>query len=138
MSDETRPPYVREGHETATPYIAVDDAEHLIAFLEAAFEGSLEYRHERDDGSIGNAQVRLGGSLVMISDAAANWPAWPCRIYLFVPDVDAAYRRALENDGATLMEPIDEAYGDRAAGVVDPFGNQWWLATSLAYLGRSA
>jgi PhnB protein len=138
MTDGTRPPYVRDGNETATPYLTVDGAERLIAFLSAAFDGVLEYRHHRDDGSVGNAQVRIGASLVMISDATANWPAWPSRVYLFVPDVDDAYRRALEYEGASLMEPIDEDYGDRVAGVVDPLGNQWWLATSLASLDRRA
>lgn len=136
MADGTRPPYVRDGNETATPYLSVDGADRLIDFLSAAFGGVLEYRHDRDDGTIGNAQVRLGASLVMISDAAANWPAWPSRVYLFVPDVDEAYERALEHGGATLMEPLDEDYGDRVAGVVDPLGNQWWLATSLASLDQ--
>jgi PhnB protein len=136
MTTEARPSYVREGFETVTPYLTVEGAERLIAFLERAFDGELEYRHDREDGGVGNAQVRLGASLVMISDATTNWPAWPSRVYLYVPDVDAAYRRALEHGAAPLMEPIDEDYGDRTGGVVDPLGNQWWLATSLEALRR--
>jgi PhnB protein len=134
MTDATSPPYVRTGNETATPYITVEGAEHLIEFLRSSFGGVLEYEHRREDGSVGNAQVRLGGSLVMISDADANSPAWPSRVYLFVHDVDEAYRRALEHGGTKLMDPLDEEYGDRVAGVLDPLGNQWWLATSLEYL----
>jgi PhnB protein len=138
MPDADRPPYVRLGHETATPYLTVDGAARLVDFLVRSFEGVLESRHDRGDGTIGNAQVRLGASIVMISDAAAGWPAWPSRVYLFVSDVDEAYRRALANGATSLMEPQDEAYGDRTGGVADPLGNQWWLATPLERLTRRA
>jgi uncharacterized glyoxalase superfamily protein PhnB len=57
----------------------------------------------------------------------------PNTIYMYVPDVDAAYRRAMAAPGAaqSLREPTDEWYGDRSAGVQDSQGNQWWLATHI-------
>jgi PhnB protein len=132
-----RPAYVGGGPRTAIPYLTTHDAAALVEFLIAAFGGELVYRHDRSRGVIGNAQVRFGDSRVMLSDVAPGWPAWPTRVYLYVPDVGAAYQNALELGATSLMEPQDEEYGDRAAGVLDPQGNQWWLATAIAYLGRS-
>jgi PhnB protein len=46
-----------------------------------------------------------------------------------VNDTDAVYQRALQAGAASIMEPADQFYGDRSAGVQDPSGNQWWIAT---------
>jgi PhnB protein len=52
-----------------------------------------------------------------------------CAIYLYVKDADATYKRALQAGATSLMEPADQFYGDRSAGVKDPVGNYWWIAT---------
>jgi hypothetical protein len=43
--------------------------------------------------------------------------------------IDAVYQRALQAGATSLMEPADQFYGDRSAGVKDVVGNQWWIAT---------
>ena len=53
----------------------------------------------------------------------------PGAIYLYVKDADATYKRALQAGATSLMEPTDQFYGDRSAGVKDPVGNYWWIAT---------
>jgi len=53
----------------------------------------------------------------------------PTVLYLYVDDTDATYQRALEAGATSLMEPADQFYGDRNAGVEDPTGNHWWIAT---------
>lgn len=55
----------------------------------------------------------------------------PSSIYLYVPNIDATYRQALEAGAISLMEPADQFYGDRSAGVRDPFGNHWFIATHI-------
>lgn len=55
----------------------------------------------------------------------------PTRFYLYVPDVDATYHRALQAGAISISEPADQPYGDRLAGVADPFGNQWYIATQI-------
>jgi uncharacterized glyoxalase superfamily protein PhnB len=55
----------------------------------------------------------------------------PSCIYLYVQDTDAAYKKALQAGGLSLLEPADQFYGDRNAGVQDPAGNQWWIATHV-------
>jgi uncharacterized glyoxalase superfamily protein PhnB len=52
-------------------------------------------------------------------------------LYLYVPNVDAAYQRALKAGATSVMEPADQFYGDRSAGVKDAVGNQWFLGTHI-------
>jgi uncharacterized glyoxalase superfamily protein PhnB len=65
----------------------------------------------------------------MIGEAGGQWQPMPCNLYVYVPDTDATYRRALAAGAVSIMEPSDQYYGDRNAGVKDPCGNSWWLAT---------
>jgi PhnB protein len=53
----------------------------------------------------------------------------PTALHVYVPDADSVYQRALEAGASSLEEPIDQFYGDREAGVRDPSGNVWWIAT---------
>lgn len=122
---------IREGYHTVTPYLTVEGAGKLIDFLKQAFEAQETERMMRPDGTIGHAEVRVGDSVIMLSEAGAEWKARPGAIHLYVDDADAAYRRALQVGAASLMEPADQFYGDRMAGVNDPFGNIWWLATHV-------
>jgi uncharacterized glyoxalase superfamily protein PhnB len=67
--------------------------------------------------------------MVMISDASEHAKAMPVMLYLYVPDVDAAYQRAIKAGATSIMEPADQFYGDRSGGVKDPAGNSWYVAT---------
>jgi PhnB protein len=78
-----------------------------------------------------HAQLKIGDSMVMISDAMDKYPAMPTSLYLYVKDTDAAYRSAIKAGGVSIMEPMTQFYGDRNAGVKDPAGNQWWVATHI-------
>ena len=55
----------------------------------------------------------------------------PAMFYLYVPDCDAAYKRALAAGGISLHEPTDQPYGDRSSAVTDAFGNTWYIATHI-------
>jgi uncharacterized glyoxalase superfamily protein PhnB len=122
---------IPEGFHTVTPYVVVSGASKLIDFLKQAFDAREVHRMARPDGVIMHAQVRIGDSFIMLADAGGPWPAMPTAIYLYVPDTDAAYRSALAAGSTSLMEPADQFYGDRNAGVKDPTGNQWWIATHI-------
>lgn len=120
-----------EGFNTVTPYAIVDGAQEFIRFLLKAFEGKELGRTTADDGKIIHAQVRIGSSTIMISDAGDDYPAMPATYYLYVDDADRVVERAQEQ-GATLeMEVDDRPYGDRQGGVKDPFGNIWWISQRL-------
>ena len=51
--------------------------------------------------------------------------------YMYVPDCDAVYHRALAAGGKSIAEPTDHPYGDRSGAVQDTFGNEWWIATHI-------
>ncbi|HJV49485.1 MAG TPA: VOC family protein [Geothrix sp.] len=122
---------VPAGYHTVTPYLVVADGEGLMAFLRAAFGAVEVSRAVRPDGSIANAEVRLGDSMVMVAQAKDPWVPMPAGFYLYVPDTDATYQAALAAGGVSLLEPADQFYGDRNAGVQDPWGNNWWIATHI-------
>ncbi len=122
---------VPPGYTTVTPYLVVADGEGLLAFLRNAFGAEERGRTVRPDGSIANAEVRVGDSMLMLAQAREPWKPMPAGFYLYVPDTDAVYRAALAAGGTSLMEPADQFYGDRNAGVQDPWGNNWWIATHI-------
>jgi PhnB protein len=83
---------------------------------------------------IGHAEMRVGDTIVMLADASTaegvSGPM-PATVVAYVEDCDKVYQRALEAGATSLREPSDMFYGDRSAGVVDPFGNRWWFHTHV-------
>ena len=120
---------VPDGYHTVTPYLTVRGAEKVIEFLKQAFGGELETTIKQPDGLVMHAQVKIGDSLVMIADEMEMTKATPSTLYLYVPNVDATYQRAVKAGGKPIMEPTDMFYGDRSGGVKDPSDNSWFLAT---------
>jgi PhnB protein len=129
MSDLVRP--IPEGYHTVTPYLVVEDAQGMLAFLERAFGATVLHRSEMPDGSVVHAEARIGDSRVMLGGANEEWPPTRAMIHLYVEDVDDVYRRALEAGASSVREPEDMFYGDRSGGVQDASGNQWWIATHI-------
>ena len=123
--------YVPPGFNTVTPYLFANDAEELVAFLISGLGGTEQLRSLRPDGRIANAQVRIGTSILMVSEASPRYPAMASSYYLYVEDADSSMRRALEA-GATLeMQVGNMPYGDRQGGIRDPAGNIWWVSQRL-------
>jgi PhnB protein len=120
---------IPDGYHTVNPYLMVEGASKLIDFVKKAFEAVEVERMNNPDNSVGHAAVRIGDSVLMMSDARGQWKPMPSAIYLYVNDTDTTYRRALQAGATSLMEPADQFYGDRNAGVKDPVGNCWWIAT---------
>ena len=120
---------VPEGYHTVTPYLTVGGVPRLIEFLKQAFDGQEIERVPGPDGAIMHAKVRIGDSVVMMGEARGTWQPMPGSLYVYVSDTDAVYKRALQAGATSVMEPADQFYGDRNAGVKDPVGNHWWMAT---------
>jgi uncharacterized glyoxalase superfamily protein PhnB len=122
---------IPDGYHTVTPYLVVRDVPRLIDFLRQAFGATELIRAPRPDGSIMHAEVAIGDSRVMMGEASASSPPMPGCVHLYVVDTDALYHLALQAGATSLREPTDQFYGDRMAGVQDPVGNQWWIATRV-------
>lgn len=122
---------IPDGFHSVTPYMIVRGVAELIEFIKNAFQGEETLRTERPDGTVMHAQVRIGDSFVMMGEAPDTFTPMPNSIYLYVDDADSVYQRALQAGATSIMEPADQFYGDRNAGVKDACGNLWWIATRI-------
>jgi PhnB protein len=113
---------------SVTPYLHPIGAARLIDFMKNAFDAKEVERHE-GEGMIQHAQLRIGDSIIAIGEAHGPYQPMPPALHLYVPDTDATYKRALRAGAISVSEPADQPYGDRFAGVKDPLGNQWYIAT---------
>jgi PhnB protein len=126
----TKAHYIPAGYGTVTPFVIVKGAAEFIDYTKQAFD-AVELGRVGEDGAIGHAEVRIGDSVVMLFDGKPHWPATPAFLRLYVEDVDATIRRAVEAGGTIITEPTDMLWGDRAGRVRDPFGNLWWVMTHV-------
>jgi PhnB protein len=123
--------YKPANRQDVVPYLVVPDADKELAFVKKVF-GATEVKVFRDaEGLIRHAELSIGDSAVMVAQSGAQWPALPAAIYVYVPDVDAAYERALTTGVSAPRPPADQPYGDRNCGVTDTNGVQWWITTHL-------
>jgi PhnB protein len=113
---------VPEGWHTVTPRLFVSNAAAMVEFLKRTFDARGDYR---DDGP---SEIRIGDSIVMISGTGVR-EATAAFLYVYLEDIDAAYRRALDAGASVIEAPQDMVYGDRRAAVKDQFGNTWQIAT---------
>ena len=129
---------IPEGYHNVTPYLIVDDAAEAIRFYEKALGATEIFRLPMGD-RIGHAEIRIGDSIVMLSD---EWPDMgklgpkarggaTSSMMVYVEDVDAAYARATAAGATAERPPEDQFWGDRMGSLVDPFGHSWSLATQV-------
>jgi PhnB protein len=121
---------IPEGYHTVTPFLIVNNASMLIEFIKRAFDGEVTSVMKESE-KVMHATVKIGDSIIMLSDASEKFAPMPSMLYLYVDDVDAVYEKALKAKGISLREPINEFYGDRSAGIKDAWDNQWWMATHV-------
>ncbi|MGE0526207.1 MAG: VOC family protein [Bdellovibrionales bacterium] len=121
---------IPEGYHTVTPYIPVKGARAFIDFLKKAFHAEEIEVTTGEDGSIYNAEIRIGSSMIMAADARDHVPR-PCTLYMYVVDPDKVYQQAIGTGAKSICPMTDQFYGDRAGGVEDAWGNQWWIAKRM-------
>lgn len=122
-------PTVPAEYNRVMPYLCVPNAFGLLDFLEKVFGATEQHKALREDGTLMHGEVRIGDSVLMISEASEQWGAQPSAIFIYHPNADEGYRTALAAGATSLMEPADQSYG-RSCGVKDPHGNVWWIATA--------
>ena len=122
---------VPDGYHTVTPYLIASDAQAVINFAIRAFDAVVVEDMRQPDGTVMHAELQIGNSRVMLGQASAQHPAMPAGLYLYVPDTDTTYRKALAAGAVSTMEPVNQFYGDRNAGVRDQNGNMWWIGTHV-------
>ncbi|MDR3566425.1 MAG: VOC family protein [Syntrophobacteraceae bacterium] len=120
-----------EGYHTVTPLLSVKDAKRLIEFMKVAFNATEVYRFNSSEGKVMHAEMKIGDSVVMLGEAPEGSPPMPVALYIYVDDVDARCKKAVNAGSETLTAPADMFWGDRVATVRDFAGNRWWLATHV-------
>lgn len=111
------------------PYLVIKKADRFFEFMEAVFNAKqkMEKKHPKT-GKIQHAELIVNSYCIMYAEATKEWPVQNAGIFLYVPDAINCFQRALEH-GAKILQPLtDKIYG-RTAGVIDPFGNTWWIST---------
>src|SRR5262245_41838671 len=121
----------REGYTNVSPYLVVSDAARQIDFLKSVFGAPEKARHTDEEGRIMHAEVTIGDTTVMVGQQGGPWKARQNTCYVYLDDVDAFYRLALEAGAKSINEPEDKPYGDRTAGFEDPWGNYWWIGSPI-------
>jgi uncharacterized glyoxalase superfamily protein PhnB len=121
-----------EGRGTVTPFMNPKSAAAYRDFLERAF-GAESVAHFENSGRVVYSAVRIDNSVLEMGEVPGQEEPmhFPTGFFLYVPDADAAYHRAIAVGATSLWEPADQRYGVRNGGVVDPFGNQWYPSTPL-------
>jgi len=130
---------IPEGYPALMPYLAVDDAAQAIDFYKRGFGANERMRMPGPDGKIGHAELEIGSAVVMLADPFPQASAKPPKelggtsmaLFLYVDDVDAFVKQAVDA-GATLATPVDDMFwGDRSGKITDPFGHEWQIATHV-------
>ena len=123
--------YKSEGAPTLQPYLHPLRAEPVINFLKRAFGAEDLGRYTTPDGVIHHVTLNIGNAHMEMGEAQGPYQPMPTMFYLYVEDCDALYKRALSAGATSISEPRDQPYGDRSGGVIDPFGNKWYIATHI-------
>ncbi|MCE9687150.1 VOC family protein [Shewanella sp. AS16] len=123
--------YIPPGYSCISPYMLVEGAEGLVAFLTQAFDAVETSRSLRADGKIANAEMRIGDCIFMLSEATEICAPMPASYYLYVENADASMAKALAAGATQILGVADRPYGDRQGGVRDCCGNLWWISQHL-------
>ncbi|NML18320.1 VOC family protein [Azohydromonas caseinilytica] len=130
---------IPDGYTAVTPYLTIRGAARAIEFYKQAFGAEEVMRLASPDGRVMHAEIHIGGAVLMLHDEAPQCQAFspqtlggsPCSVILYVEDVDAVVKRAVEAGATLTMEVADQFYGDRAGALRDPFGHRWHVATHV-------
>ncbi|PST83203.1 VOC family protein [Pedobacter yulinensis] len=120
---------IPEGHHQVLPYLILAEAGKFYHFMQQVFGATERSRVLREDeNTVMHGELQVGDTVIMYANATADWPPQPAGLFIYVDDADAAFQRARDAGGESIMEPQDQSYG-RSGGIRDPFGNTWWITT---------
>ncbi|PYQ11544.1 MAG: glyoxalase [Acidobacteria bacterium] len=137
MAKNVKP--VPEGYHTVTPYLVLRDANRALEFYRKAFGAETKMSMPSPDGRVMHAELKIGDSMVFLSDefpemspetkSPQSAGCVTSAVFLYVPDVDAVFKRAVDAGARVVMRAADMFWGDRYGKVADPFGHHWGIAT---------
>ncbi|MGD9561942.1 MAG: VOC family protein [Pyrinomonadaceae bacterium] len=120
---------IPNGHQAVMPYLMMEDAAGFIEFIKSVFDAEMTQEGMRD-GIVGHCEAQISGGTIMFSQSRDQWNPATANMFVYVPDADETYRKALAAGAANVMEMADQDYG-RSGGFTDPFGNVWWVTSVI-------
>jgi PhnB protein len=137
MTKSSQP--IPKGFHTVTASLVVRNAAEAIEFYKKALGAEELMRMQSPDGKIGHAELKIGDSIIFLTDES---PAMGTKspltlggstgsLYLYVEDVDKAFKKAVDTGGKATMPVTDMFWGDRFGNFVDPYGHSWGLSTHV-------
>jgi PhnB protein len=127
------------GYHSLTPYLVVNEASRAIDFYKQAFGAKETVRMGGPGGKIGHAEMKIGDSMIMLSDempgsgnrSPQSLGGSPVSIFMYVESVDSVFDQAVKAGAKADMPPQDMFWGDRFGKLTDPFGHAWAVATHI-------
>ena len=134
-------PHIPKGYNTVTPYLVIKGASQAIEYYKKVFGATEIMRMPGPNGTVGHAELKIGDSMIMLADenpsmgqghtSATTIGGSPVSLYVYLPNVDEVFKRAI-TEGAKELKPVqDQFYGDRSGFLRDPFGHLWGIATHV-------
>jgi uncharacterized glyoxalase superfamily protein PhnB len=129
---------IPDGYTSVTPHLSLNDAAKAIAFYKKAFGAEEVFRMPMPDGKVGHAELKIGNAMVMLADECPQYEGAKAPqslkgstvgLHLYVENVDAAFKKAVDAGARAVMPPMDMFWGDRFCKIADPFGHYWSIAT---------
>jgi PhnB protein len=130
---------IPDGYQRVQPYLILKHCAAALEFYKKIFGAKERLRMPQPDGRIGHAELEIGDCVIMFADehpeiqayAPEHYGGSPVSLHIYVEDCDAVYKNALAAGAKIEREPKDQFYGDRTAGILDPFGYKWYIATHI-------
>jgi PhnB protein len=120
---------IPDGYNRVMPYLILDNAAAFSDFMQKVFHADEVQRHMRDESIIMHGELKIGDSIIMFADSTEKFKSRTAGMFIYVKNADETYNMALKEGATSLMGPADQPYG-RSCGIMDAYGNIWWV-TSL-------
>ena len=121
---------IPENYQTVMPYLILENAQGFIAFTQQVFGAKETHKSMRDEKTIMHAEIMIGESTIMFADVTDQFKVSNAGLFVYVGDADETYKSALANGSTAVTELANQSYG-RSGGIMDPFGNVWWITSVL-------
>ena len=118
-------------YSTVSPYLIVNGATRTIEFLVNVFDAINLRQIPDSSGKLIHAEVRIGDTVIMMSDGGEGWPPIPSHVHVYVTNVDDTYKRALKSGATSVQEPIKKEDENKGGAVKDAGGTTWWISTKV-------
>ncbi len=121
---------IPKGYQAVMPYLILKNAQGFLEFTKKVFNAKEKFKELRDEKFIRHAEIDIDGSVIMFADSTDIYQPKSSSFFIYVDDADETYKVSLIEGAVSLSEPSNQSYG-RSCGIIDPFGNTWWITSFL-------